>query len=93
MWRVISIYNLEEKHDINSLYLNSTGGSYLITFYSTISKIPEEMIIKFNSGLWICSVASKLRKFNYYPELVDFICKRYNWNSEYIGGSLHVVSK
>lgn len=93
MWRVISIYDLEEKRNITNLYLNATWGSYSVTFYNTTSKNIEEMVIKFNSGLWICSVASKLRKFNYYPELVDFICKRYNWNSEYIGGSLHVVSK
>lgn len=93
MWQVISIYDLEEKHDITNLYLNATRGSYSVTFYNTISKIPEEMIIKFNSGLWICSVANKLRKFNYYQELVSFICKRYNWNSEYIGSSLHVVNK
>lgn len=93
MWRVISIYDLEEKCNIKNLYLNAIGGSYSITFYNTISKNIEEMTINFIVGLWTCSVANKLRKFNYCQKLMNFICSRYNWNLEYVGCTLHVVDK
>ena len=50
------------------------------------------MTINFE-GLCSCYVANKFRKFDYSYELMDFICSRYNWDSEYVGGSLHVVDK
>lgn len=92
MWRITSIIDLDYDYDIDKLILG-TKGDYAVLFYNTVTKDSEEMFIESGEGYFSCTVNCKKREFQYWQEVMTFICSRYDWNFEHINSVLFVSDK
>lgn len=92
MWRITSIIDLVNDYDMDKLVIGSKG-CYAVLFYNTVTKESEEMFIESGVGYFSCTVNCKKRKFQYYYEVMKFICSRYDWDFEHINSVLIVSDK
>lgn len=92
MWRIISIIDLDNDYDMDKLILG-TKGNYAVLFYNTVTKNSGEMFIVSGVGYFSCTVNCKKREFQYYYEVMKFICSLYDWDFEHISSVLIVSDK
>lgn len=92
MWRITSIIDLVNGYDMDKLVIGNKG-CYAVLFYNTVTKESEEMFIESGVGYFSCTVNCKKREFQYYYEVMKFICSRYDWDFEHINSVLIVSDK
>lgn len=93
MWRIISIYDLEENCNLTRLSLALDGGKYLVSFYNTVTRVTEEMQLTIDMCVWHCIVGSESNKSYSWYDTSDFICKRYNWDLQHASPNLFISDK
>lgn len=92
MWRVTSIIDLVNGYDMDKLVIGNKG-CYAVLFYNTVTKNSEEMFIESGVGYFSCTINCKKREFQYWHEVMKFICSRYDWDFEHISSVLIVSDK